>query len=227
MIGDPREAVVRLMALVPALVLHEFAHGYSAYRMGDPTPKAQGRLTLNPLAHLDPIGTLMIIFAPIGWAKPVQVNPYNFRDPAKGMMISTACGPLSNIAQAIFWGLILRVLIVANMDNLEFLEGNILVAFLAMAVLINFVLALFNLIPLGPLDGHHILQYFLPYRRQVEYTHFNRQYGMIMLVVLLAIPYVFDGPNILAYIVFYPAVFLGSMVIGWPLYGVLGAGLGI
>ncbi|MHC5034142.1 MAG: site-2 protease family protein, partial [Planctomycetota bacterium] len=90
--------LLRFLALLPALTVHEFAHAFSAWKFGDPTPKLQGRVTLNPVAHLDPIGTLMILFGPVGWGRPVQVNPNNFRDPPRHMMLSTACGPLANIA---------------------------------------------------------------------------------------------------------------------------------
>jgi len=105
---DPVSAIIRLIALLPALTLHEFAHAYAATRAGDPTPAAHGRVTLNPLAHLDPIGTLMILFAPIGWAKPVPINPYNFRHPARDIVRTSAAGPLSNVAQGLFWALVLR-----------------------------------------------------------------------------------------------------------------------
>lgn len=211
---DPFMALLRLLALIPALVGHEFAHGYSAYKMGDPTPKMQGRLTLNPIPHLDPFGTLMILFGPIGWAKPVQVNPYNFRDPAKGMMISTACGPLSNIAQGIVVGLVLRVALTVMPAR-----GNILIGYLAFLVLINFVLAFFNLIPLGPLDGHHILEYFLPYNMKQTYRQFN-QFGMFILLGLIVL-----APGVFQFIMV-PARLLARLAVGHDIYRVLGMALG-
>ncbi len=184
---DPLYVLIRFLALIPALVAHEFAHGYSAYRMGDPTPRMQGRLTLNPLAHLDPLGTLMILFAPIGWAKPVQVNPYNFSDPAKGMMISTAFGPISNIALGTLVGLLVR----AGVQFPAF-RATLAFEYLLLLCFINFVLAVFNLIPLGPLDGHHILTYFLPYPAKERYARFNQQYGMAVLFGLLALSWFAD-----------------------------------
>ncbi len=214
--------LLRLLALLPALVLHEFAHGYSAYRMGDPTPKMDGRLTLNPLAHLDPIGTLMIIFAPIGWAKPVRINPYNFHDPAKGMFLSTACGPLSNLIQGTFWALVLRAIVVFG--GVAAIRGNVFAAFLAMAVITNFALAIFNLIPLGPLDGHEVLPYFLPYEQKVRYHAFNRQYGAAVLFGLIIASFMFNL-RILEYVILVPAVWLGRLISGSDPYGVLAAAL--
>jgi Zn-dependent protease len=213
---DPVTMVIRFLALLPGLVGHEFSHGYSAYLMGDPTPKLQGRLTLNPLAHLTPIGTLMILFAPIGWAKPVQINPYNFRDSGKGLMISTAFGPISNIVQGTFWALVLR-LVLAAFPHMQ-VHGNLFIAWLALTAYINFALAIFNLIPLGPLDGHAILRYFLPYRQAVAYHEFNVRYGMAVLIGLIALPFVLHV-SVLGY-VFVPADLYGQLVSGVPLYAV-------
>ncbi|MGD2174405.1 MAG: site-2 protease family protein, partial [Candidatus Brocadiaceae bacterium] len=145
-----------------------------------------------------------------GWAKPVQVNPYNFRDPARGMMISTACGPLANFTQALVVGLVLRV-ILSLPDPL--FAGHMLLGFLGMLVMINLVLGLFNLIPLGPLDGHHIMEYFLPYPAKENYTRFNRQYGAFILFGLILLPFVLNV-SILAYVIFLPAQVLGTHIVG-------------
>lgn len=212
---DLPAALVRLLAILPALTLHEFAHAYSAYKFGDPTPRLDGRVSLNPLAHLDPIGTLMILFAPIGWAKPVRVNPYNFRDPARHLMMSTACGPLANIAQGVVWGLMLRFYLMTA-QAITF-RGNLFIGFLAMVTLINFILALFNLIPLGPLDGHEVLAYFLPYESKVRYETFNRRYGTACLLGLIMVSFL--SFPILGYLVFLPANTVASLIAGVDCFG--------
>jgi len=206
------DTVIRFLALLPALTFHEFAHAYSAYRLGDPTARSAGRVSLNPLRHLDPIGTLMILIpkSPIGWAKPVPVNPYNFREPERDLMISTACGPLANLAEGLIAGAILRVVLIVT--PLAMLQNSFLVTFLVWLVLINFALAMFNLLPLGPLDGHSVLPYFLPYNQKVAYHSFNSRYGMPVLIALIALPF-FGVPNILGYWL-YPAYKLAGLVIG-------------
>jgi Zn-dependent protease len=171
---------LRLIALLPALTFHEFAHAYAAHRCGDPTPAAHGRVTLNPLPHLDPLGTLMILFAPIGWAKPVPINPANFRNPSRDAILTSAVGPLSNLAQGIFWCLVLRVALAVG-------TGQLLIDVLTMMAFINFCLCIFNLIPLGPLDGHHIAEQVLPYEQARRYRAFNNQYGIIVLFGLIAL----------------------------------------
>jgi len=203
--------LIRFIALIPALTLHEFAHAWTATRAGDPTPAAHGRVTLNPLPHLDLIGTLMILFGPIGWAKPVPINPANFRHPSRDIIRTSAAGPLSNLAQGIFWGLALRV-VLAVWPGLLF-ERSLAVELLVMMTLINFILMLFNLIPLGPLDGHHILEYKLPYEAARKYTLFNRQYGMAVLIGLMLLS--FGTPvRILEWVIIDPAYFLLSLVTG-------------
>ena len=199
--------LIRLLALLPALTFHEFAHAYCAHRCGDPTPAAHGRVTLNPLAHLDPMGTLMILFAPIGWAKPVPINPANFRHPSRDIVLTSAVGPLSNLVQGVAWCMVIRVVHVLGL-----LEGPLLDILLLMA-LINFILCIFNLIPLGPLDGHHILEYTLPYGMAVKYRAFTRQYGMPILFGGIVLSFFLNVP-VLNWIVFEPAEFMFSLFSG-------------
>ena len=199
--------LIRLLALLPALTFHEFAHAYCAHRCGDPTPAAHGRVTLNPLAHLDPMGTVMIIVARIGWAKPVPINPANFRHPSRDMILTSAVGPLSNLVQGVVWCMVIRVVYVPSLRGTVFLDILVLMA------LINFILCIFNLIPLGPLDGHHILEYALPYQQAVKYRAFNRQYGMPVLFGAIVLS-IFLDVRVLEWIIFGPARFLFSLFSG-------------
>ena len=178
---------VPLLLSVPPILLalsfHEYAHGWMAYRLGDPTAKNEGRLTMNPLAHLDPLGTMMIIIVHFGWAKPVPVNPMNLRDPKKDMLWIALAGPVSNVIMAAGLGLILRIMIGMGMR----VDGSFLGYFqymLYFAVMINLVLAIFNMIPIPPLDGSKILFGLLPTEYEEGYLRFQ-QFGPMLLLGLV------------------------------------------
>jgi len=189
---DLMALVIRVPVILLALTVHECAHGYFAYRMGDPTAYMQGRLSLNPLRHLDPLGTICLLFAPIGWAKPVPINPLNFRDRRKGILVSTAAGPLSNLCQAALFALLLRG-VVAWSGGLEALAGagapplgKAILLMGVMAVIINMGLAIFNLLPLFPLDGFHITLQLLPVDKQQRFAAMAPYgpFGILALVIL-------------------------------------------
>lgn len=178
--GDVMSFILFIPAILIGLTLHEFAHGFVAYRLGDPTPKYQGRLTLNPLAHLDPIGTLLLLFAHFGWAKPVQVNPYYFEgDKRRGMMIVSLAGPFANVLVAY-----LGALFVGLMQKGILPYNGLTAQFLLYLVQINLVLAAFNLIPVPPLDGSKILAGILP-RETGDVFYRMEQYGPLILMLLI------------------------------------------
>ncbi len=144
----PMEVLIILLPiLIFSLCFHEFSHGYMAYHLGDHTAAQNGRLTLNPIAHLDPIGSLMILFVGFGWAKPVPVNPVNFSNPREDMMKVAFAGPASNLILAFIGGLIMRFV---NMTGI--MQSEIFIQILYFFVFINISLAIFNLIPVAPLS---------------------------------------------------------------------------
>lgn len=171
--------VATLLAVLLAITCHETAHGYVAYRLGDPTAKNQGRLTLNPLAHLDLVGTLMMLIAGFGWAKPVPVNPFYFKgDRTKGMMLVSIAGPLTNLVLCF---LAYFIYVAGNgFGQIPFLS-----AFLWQFLTLNVYLAVFNLIPIPPLDGSKILAGFLPKSVAYKYLTTIEQYGFLILMVLI------------------------------------------
>ncbi len=166
-------------AFLLALSIHEYAHGAASYRLGDPTPAYAGRLSLNPLSHLDFLGTLAFIVSlqagvGFGWAKPVPVDPRYYRDYKKGLLLVGLAGPLANFTLAVFFSIPLKLGLVTNLW-IEFLYINIL---------INISLGVFNLIPVPPLDGSKVLYGLLPHRYTYRWHKFE-QYGPIILLLLL------------------------------------------
>lgn len=186
--NNPLGFLFWLIALVVAITIHEFAHAYAADRLGDPTPRLQGRLTLNPLAHLDPIGTLMLLIARFGWGKPVQFDPFNLRHPRRDAAIISLAGPASNIALAVICSLILRILITYHLSLITFpfidLLDYLLIGFLRPLIIMNVVLAIFNLVPIHPLDGFKIVGGVLP-REYARQWYELEPYGMIFLIFLI------------------------------------------
>jgi len=187
----------KLIILFFSIVVHEYFHGYIALRCGDPTAKYAGRLTFNPIPHIDIVGTIILpLFLVmsgssflIGWAKPVPVNPYNFRNPGIDNVKVSAAGPLSNFSLAV----IFTVLIILTGDLLPNLIG-----IFHFGIFINLLLGIFNLIPVPPLDGSHILEYFLPYDMKISYNKI-KQYGFIILLIFIMTPFF----NIIFYIVYF------------------------
>jgi Zn-dependent protease len=209
----PSTLISHLIVLVIAFTIHEFAHAWTANFFGDPTPAANGRLTLNPLSHLDPIGSLLLLVAGFGWAKPVPINPYYLqrRSPAALMWVSLA-GPFSNLLLAILAALPFRLGIVSvEMAGWAIMSAGshilpTLPQFLYIFIRINLILLLFNLIPIAPLDGEKIAEYFFPpsVARVLDQI---RPYGAVILMIG-----VFLG--LFGYIILPPLRFLMNLLVG-------------
>jgi len=182
--GNIQAALIGLLAalfviFVP-LTLHEWAHAWSAYKLGDPTAKNMGRKTLNPMAHIDYLGALMIIFVGFGWAKPVPVNQRNFANPKKDMALSAAAGPLSNLVFAYILMLTANLLLFGGILQ----QIPLLQQFFVIAIHINILLMAFNLLPVPPLDGSRILFAFLPDRLYYKMQQYER-YTMLIVFALM------------------------------------------
>lgn len=173
--------LLTLPGLILALTFHEYAHARMSDKLGDPTPEAQGRLTLNPFAHLDPLGTFFLIFAGFGWGKPVQIDERYYRNPTRDTMLVALAGPVSNFIQAIIWFFVYGAMVAfGNVESQLVITFAYVVFYAAM---INLSLGVFNLLPLPPLDGSKILRYFLHGKaREVLYT--IERYSTIILLVL-------------------------------------------
>ncbi|MDD3925516.1 MAG: site-2 protease family protein [bacterium] len=179
--------LVSLPVFLLAIILHEVAHGWVAYRLGDPTAKWAGRLTLNPVSHIDPLGAIFFLISlaagiGFGWAKPVPVNVYNMKDPRRGMVLVSLAGPAANAAQALIYALILRVMgagVFFPSVDLGLL-GYVCYA----GVIVNIMLAIFNLLPVPPLDGSKILMGLLPHRQAYRLSRIE-PYGMLILLFLI------------------------------------------
>jgi len=208
---DPITLISRLITLVIALTVHEFSHAKTADWFGDTTPRANGRVTLNPLVHLDPFGSLMLIFAGFGWAKPVPVNPYalGMRSPSAYMLVALA-GPMSNILLAILAAVPLRLGLVDPFSGGQAI--SLLYNFLSQFILLNLVLAFFNLIPLAPLDGDKVAGYFFPpsWSRVLDRI---RPYGpIILMLVLFGLPFV--GIDVIGTLLFPPIRVVFNLLVG-------------
>lgn len=167
--------ILYVCIILVSISIHEFAHAKTADILGDPTPRLSGRLTLNPLSHLDPIGFIMLLLIRIGWAKPVPINPYNFKNPNYGMMITGLAGPLSNFVTAWVLAVILR-----NIPTPHYVVYEALQA----AIWINLALMIFNLLPIPPLDGSRIFTQYMPVMWQYNLEH----YGFWILILIIIFP---------------------------------------
>lgn len=189
------DLILSFPAVIIALSFHEYAHAWLADKLGDPTPRFTGRLTINPLAHLDILGTIMLLFFRFGWAKPVMINPANFRKPRRDMALVALSGPCINFILALIFAIPFKLGIHMGWATERFFFN---------ALIINLSLMVFNLIPLPPLDGSRIVSYFLSYKLDKYYREIER-YGMIILLLLIGLGIV---RKVMLPIIFYILYFL-------------------
>lgn len=193
--SDPISFVIIAVGLVLSITIHEFSHAFVADKLGDPTPRYQGRVTLDPRSHLDPLGTIMIVLIGFGWGKPVLFDPYNLKDPVKDASLIALAGPASNIIISIILSLIIG----------SFSISGFMFYALTTVIYVNIMLAIFNLIPIHPLDGGKIALAILPKQLGLEFDHFMNRYGTLILIGLL-IPWSGSGS---------PVSHLISPIISW------------
>lgn len=172
--------MIRIIVLLIAFPIHETAHALSAHWMGDDTAKEQGRITLNPFKHLTLVGTLFMIFAGFGWAKPVPINPTKFKNPKRGMALSSAAGPLSNLILAYISMIIWKIFIYLDLFSINGIASD----FLIYCAFLNVMLAVFNLLPIPPLDGSRLFTLFLPHDKYFKLMKYEK-YIMIALFAVI------------------------------------------
>ena len=185
----PQVLIILAFCLIFALTFHEFGHAYTAHLCGDDTAKAAGRMTLNPLVHLDLFGSLMVLIVGFGYARPVPVNPNNYRVRNADFYIASA-GPLMNLLLGIIAAFLYEIL---AQNSITILAGVPLLFLLKLFIIINFNLFLFNLIPLGPLDGNSVFPHFLPANLRIRFQHWNFRYGSYALIGLVLLSILLPG----------------------------------
>ncbi|MEA3355609.1 MAG: site-2 protease family protein [Patescibacteria group bacterium] len=172
--SSPLAFIIISLSLLIAITIHEFAHAFIADKLGDPTARLQGRVTLNPIKHLDPLGSLMLLFVGFGWGKPVPFDPFNLRHQKRDSALIALAGPASNLILATLLSLVLKSSPI-----------SIFTPLLALTIRMNINLAIFNLLPIPPLDGSKILYGLLPIEWADEYNDFMQSYGQILLILLI------------------------------------------
>ncbi len=193
-----RQVIISAIPVLIAIVFHELSHGFVAYRLGDPTAKMMGRLTINPIAHIDPFGTILmplmlIVFTGgqfvFGYAKPVPINPVNFKNPKRDMAISAAAGPVTNLILSIISIILIKFLVIPASHVLPDTIGSTVLApvflILQRSIEVNVILAAFNMIPIPPLDGGRVLVGLLPYKQAISFSKIE-PFGFLIVIILIA-----------------------------------------
>lgn len=201
--GNAAYALIFITALLIALTIHEFAHALVATRLGDPTAKLEGRLTLNPIAHLDPVGTIFLLLVGFGWGKPVPINPGYFKKKSDEIKVALA-GIVSNLILATILVIPLRALLASGTGA----DSSLLVVFLSLTVLMNIVLAVFNILPIPPLDGSHVVEYFLSDEAKYQY----QLAGPYLLIGFIAFDYLGNTSIIISLVESVVRLIAGSQV---------------
>jgi Zn-dependent protease len=207
---DITEWVVKIPVLLFALSIHEYAHGRAAFSLGDPTAKLAGRLTLNPISHIDPLGAVSLFLFNFGWAKPVPVNTNYFRNRRSDIILMALSGPIANLAAAFVTGLFIRYFL---------LPWELYLRVLTYMILMNLGLGLFNLLPIPPLDGSHVLENLLPRHTAEKYRRLG-QYGSPLLIGIIVLDN-FAHLGILNSILVTPMIALGQLFAGGNLFRIL------
>lgn len=202
--------IYSLPGVIVAMTFHEFAHAWAATKLGDDTPRLQGRLNLNPLSHIDPIGLLCLIFLGFGWGKPVEINPRNFDGKyslSKAEAIVAAAGPIMNFILALLFVIIYALLAKANIASVTW---SLIISLIKSIIWVNLSLGIFNLIPIYPLDGSKVLNHFLPYKAKEWIANNN----FILTIILFVIVYGTDLILYLTYFIYNGMISLVSLLFG-------------
>jgi Zn-dependent protease len=207
---DITQWLVKIPVLLFAVTVHEYAHGRAALWLGDTTAERMGRMTLNPLPHIDPFGAICLFLFNFGWAKPVPVDPRYFKNIRKGIIFMSLCGPLANICSALVAGILIRYLL---------FPWQIYQTALIYLILMNIGLGLFNLLPIPPLDGSHVLENLLSPRAALKYREFGR-YGPILLIGIIMLDN-FAHTGIISRLLLYPMFSLAHLFAGDNLFRLL------
>ena len=207
MFGSIQELIVNIPVVLFAITVHEYAHARMALSLGDPTAKLAGRATLNPISHIDPIGAICLYLFHFGWAKPVPVDPRYFKNPRMGSLWVSLAGPLANFGVALVAGILVRYFL---------FPWELYLRILVSMTILNIALGLFNLFPIPPLDGSHILESFLPYQALRKYREMARYAPMLLLGVFLADRFLKTG--IISSILQYPLIQIAHLFAGDNLF---------